>query len=343
MPQRYCTVEDVRGALEEQASAYDLAAILRAIDAASAECDDAAQLAPGSFRPRAATLLFRPLPTHRRDGIPLRLYLDAHRLISLEQLTSDGEDATADTVPQPSEYGPPYSWLDLDGAGRADPITVRGLWGHGDDRESAGTLASLLDASSAVLVCSDASLIGIGDQLVIDSERLEVTGRAWTTVASAPTAALAASVAARSLPVADATKYRAGETLMIDAEQVLVTDIAGSALAVLRAQNGTVLAEHTTSSPIYAQRLLAVTRAAGGSTAASHASGATIQRHLVPPAVRSLAVASAVSRLLAERRGYATQAGPNTESGPKMSPSSLADRHEQVSALYGRPVRMRAV
>ena len=343
MAPRYCTVEDVQNALEERASAYDQAAILRAIDSATGDVDDAARLAPGAFRPVRAVRTFRIPP--RRDGIPLRLYLEGRRLNALTSVTADGADVTGSVILQPAEYGPPYAWLDLDGEAFADPIVVTATWGHGDDHESAGTLAALAGAGDAMITVSDASLVGIGDQLRIDTERLEVTARAWTPVTGGALAGagLSASVADRAMTVADGTKHRVGELLLVDSERVRVVDIAGNVVTVLRAQDGSVLAAHTAGTAVNAQRLLAVTRGAQGSTAAGHAANATVWRHVVPGPVRTLAIASAVSTLLAERRGYATQAGPNTESGPKMTPAGLGDLRDRVAALYGRPVRSRAV
>jgi hypothetical protein len=349
MPTWYCTAEDVTDALEERATAYDAAAIARAIAAGSDDVDDTCNLTGGVFRPELATKSFRWPP--QQPGNPFTLYLDGNRLLSVNAITSGGVTIpTGSVLLEPAEYGPPYWRLEIDrssadafSAGDTDQqaIAVAGLWGIGDDRADAGILTAAINASVTTLGCSDASLIGVGDHLVIDAERLEVTGRTWATVTGgALTVDLTPSAAARSISVADGTLHRVGELLLIDSERLRVVDIAGNTLTALRAQDGSVLAAHTAGAAISAPRTLTVTRGVRGSTAASHLISAPIARHVVPPAAKSLAIASAVSTLLAERRGYAAQAGAG---GVKMTPGDLDELRARVARLYGRQVRTRVI
>lgn len=350
----YCTVEDVTDALEEKASAYDLVAIKRAIAGATDDVDDVAQLASGAFRPITATRYYH-WPVDPQTTKYYRLWLEANQILSIDTLSSGGSTITNFFL-EPQDYGPPYNRIEIDisssdsfdVAATGTPqraITVTGSWaGCPDTQESAGTLNGSISDSVASLVVSDGSLVGIGDHLIIESERLIVTARSWSAVSGGDTAAgLTASAADRTLTVADGTLYAEGELILVDSERLKIVDIAGNNLTVLRAQDGSVLATHSTATTVYARRTLTVTRGAQGSTAAAHTDGVAITRHVVPGAVRELAVAHSVATLLAERRGYAKQAGPASSGGVKMEPMSLNELRERVSCTYGRPVRTRVI
>jgi hypothetical protein len=54
----YCTIEDVRDALESKASAYDERRIGQAIEAATRDVDDVIQQHDGHFRPIIETRYF---------------------------------------------------------------------------------------------------------------------------------------------------------------------------------------------------------------------------------------------------------------------------------------------
>jgi hypothetical protein len=350
MPTWYCTVEDVRDALEEKASAYDLAAIKRAIAAGSDDVDDVTQLNGGNFRPRTETRYYRW--PDQQTAYYYRLWLDGNQLISVDTLTSGGDTIpSTDYYLEPQQYGPPYNRIEINlsrssafgFAGTPQrAIAVTGLWGHTDDQEAAGTLVGGINASVTSLIVSDGSKVGIGDHLKIGTERLEVTDRTWTAVTGGDTAgSLSASNADRTLAVADGTKYHTDEVLLLNSERLKVVDIAGNNLTVLRAQDGSVLATHTSSTTVYASRSLTVTRGAQGSTAASHLDGVAVTRHVVPGAVRELALASALTSLLAGRRGYAQAAGP--QGAALMKAGSLDELRERVANLHGRQARTRVV
>src|SRR3546814_5284589 len=80
-------------------------------------------------------------------------------------------------------------------------------------------------------------------------------------------------------------------------------------LGVKRAWDGTTLAAHTSGASVLAQRRLTVRRAVLGTVASTHAIDAAVLKHIVPPMVRSLAVAGAMAVLLQERTGYARTIG----------------------------------
>lgn len=351
MPTYYATVEDVRDALEEKATAYDTTAILRALAQATDDVDDAANLAGGCFRPVTATRYYR-WPDAAQSNY-YRLWLDGWPLLSVTTLTSGGDTVPgADYFLEPQQYGPPYNRIEIDlssssawssGDSAQRSIAVAGLWGVGDDRETVGTLASAIASTSATTaVVSNAASVGIGDHLVIDSERFVVTARAWTSTTATTSGTPTASMADRAIGLDDGTKVNVGEILLIDSERVKVVDIVGNTATVVRAVDGSVLASHGSGVTAYAQRSLTVSRGAQGSTAATHLISATVERHVVPGAVQGLAVGSAVAFLLGERRGWAGGASkPST--GQQMAPGSLAELRDRVAGAYGRQIRARAV
>ena len=346
----YCTIEDVRDALESKASAYDDRRIGRAIEAATGDVDDVIQQHGGHFRPIIETRYFEwpPQQTSHRWV----LWLDANALISLTTLTSGGVTiAPADYFLEPQAYGPPYDRIEIDRGGSAAfdytnstpqrAVAATGLWGQADDREAAGALSGAINASVTTLVVTNGSLAEVGDHLVIGTERMIVTGKSWADSGQNILAGLAASEAARTVAVTTGSAYAPGELLLVDSERMLVLDISGNNLTVQRAADGSVLAAHTTGADVYAQRGCTVIRGARGSTAASHLDAAPVERHLVPGDVRELAIASAVTSLLSGRSGYAREYGPQG-SGTKLG-VGLPDLRERVQANYGQQCRFRTV
>jgi len=346
----YCTIEDVRDALESKASAYDERRIGRAIEAASGDVDDVIQQHTGHFRPIIETRYFEwppPQTAHR-----WRLWLDGNALISVSALTSGGVTITAaDYFLEPQAYGPPYDRIELDRGGSAAfdytagtpqrAVAVTGLWGQGDDREAAGALDGAINDSVTALTVTDGSKVGVGDHLIIGTERMIITAKSWADSGQNIGADLAASEAARTVAVSTGSEYTAGELLLVDSERMLVLDVSGNNLTVQRAADGSVLAAHTTGADVYARRACTVERGARGSTAASHLDAASIERHVVPGDVVELAVASAVTSLLSGRAGYAREYGPQG-SGTKLG-VGLPDLRDRVAANYGQQCRFRTV
>ena len=102
---------------------------------------------------------------------------------------------------------------------------------------------------------------------------------------------------------------------------------------------------YSSGADVYANRGLTVTRGFAGSTAASYSSGANVYKHVVPPAVHALTVASALSQVLQEQAGYRAVSTTGSASRPSETPAGagLAELRERVAALYGRRARTRVV
>jgi hypothetical protein len=123
---------------------------------------------------------------------------------------------------------------------------------------------------------------------------------------------------------------------------MLVVDIAGNNLTVVRAWDGTVLATHSGAADIYAPRTLTVERGALGSTAATHADTTALTTYVVPGLIRQLTVAEAMSDLLNQGAGYARTVGSG-ESEREASGRAVRVLRDQVRSRYGRLARVRAV
>jgi hypothetical protein len=133
----------------------------------------------------------------------------------------------------------------------------------------------------------------------------------------------------------------AGETILIDSERMLVTDVAGTVLTVVRAWDGTVPATHAGGADIYAPRTLTVERGALGTTAAAHNTATAITRHVVPGLVRNLTIAEAVTILLQEQSGYARQMGQGENA--RTVGVGLEGLRQDCYRTFGRKARIRGV
>ncbi len=217
-----------------------------------------------------------------------------------------------------------------------------GVHGYRADEEPAGELAAAISSTSATaLTVSDASLVGVGSILRVDTERMIVTSRGWTTSAQTLQTPLTASAANVGVVVSDGTAFFPGEALLLDSERMSIVDIAGNTLTVKRAQDGSVLATHT-GSTIYVSRALTVTRGALGTTAATHSSGADLARHVPPPLVTELAIAEATVGLLQAGAGYARVIGAG-ENQREARGVGLADLRKRCRTAHGLKARHYAV
>lgn len=354
----YATRETVKAALDYKETARNDAQVDRAIDSASRAVEG---LLHRRFYPQTATRYFDwPNAQYAR---PWRLWLDANELISVTTLASGGRTiAPADYFLRRGDDRdePPYTFIELDldadaafgvGPTHQRDIAITGVFGYGADTERAGALAEALDTSETGVDVTDSSVVGVGDLLLVDSERMVVTGKtmADTGVDLATGSDLSASNADVSIIMSTTTGAPvAGESILVDSERMLVMDVAGTTLTVKRAWDGSVLASHAAGASIWAPRTLTVARGALGTTAASHDSGAAVARHVPPGLVSELCVAYALNTLLQRQSGYARVAG--VKGGATVDANARDSTGRGIPALeadavraYGRKARIRAV
>jgi len=189
-------------------------------------------------------------------------------------------------------------------------------------------VSAFTDGVGATGTCSDSSVIGVGSIIRVEQERMIVTGKAMAATGQTLAANLTAQNNATTVQVQSGAALDT-EVIMIDAEKMLITDIVGNNLTVIRAWDGTPLAQHNTTATVYAPRLLTVQRGVLGTTAASHSANTAINVHIVPSLVREWCVAETLNTLVQSRRGYTTivkrSAGNNAGPGDPLDISSALD------------------
>lgn len=340
----YCTREEVKASLSMGDTARADSQVDRAIEDASRSIE---KLTHRRFYPEIDTRYFDwPNEQYARSW---RLWLDENEVISVSALTSGGTLIGApDYILEPNGYGPPYTSIDLDLGGSASfgggdtfqqSIGVTGVFGYQDDQQAVGATAEALDTTETGVDVTDGSVVGVGDLLLVDSERLLVTGRGWLTTTQTLQTPMTAVNNNVTVAVMTGSAYFAGEQILLDSERMLITDVAGNNLTVKRAQDGTVLATHT-GSTIYASRTLTVLRGAVGTTAANHLTAAPLSR-LQSPA-RSLCVAEAMYQIMQESGGYGKQVG-NSSSSADLQGSALQDLRDRFYRQFGRRGRSGAI
>jgi hypothetical protein len=348
----YCSREDVQRAPDLKDSLITNQSIDRAIQSVS-------RLIEGQLH-----RLFYPTDTtyqwdwpNYQYAYPWRLWLDQWDIVTLTQLQSPAGTTIPlqDVILYPLNRKPgfPYTRVELDrsttaawGAGPTPQksIQVTGTFGFCADTDAAGILAAAVSSTSATSVTvSDASQMGVGDLLIIDSERLLVQERyPVTTGQTNVSGATTASASDNAVTVTDATQVHLGEVLLLDSEHMLITGISGNVLTVHRAWEGSVLATHSSAATLYAYRQLTVLRGQFGTAAATHLNAAAVSRHRPPSLIRDLAIAEAVNRVAQESAGYSSTEGAGAGAISTVG-AGLADLWDEVTTVYGRKARIRAV
>jgi hypothetical protein len=349
----YCDREDVQTALDVREAAHNSVQLDRAIDSASRSIEG---LLKRKLYPVTATRYF-DWP-NRDYAAAWRLWLDENELISVTTLTAGGTAiAAADYFLEPVNSGPPYRWIDLDLASTASftnqsthqrAISIVGLFGYSNNQLPAGTLSEALDASETAVDVSDASLVGVGSLLTVDSERMLVTGRSALDTGQNLASNMTAVKNDQTVDVASGAALHVGEILIIENERMKVIEITGNNATVIRGYDGTTLAAHTAPLDVYALRTLTVTRGALGTTAATHDTAAAVTKWEVPGTVKALCVAEAINVHAQETSAYGRRTGSDEaerDSGGTENSSGmgLPDMRYQAKTRYGRKFRKRAV
>ncbi len=349
----YCTREDVKAALDYKETARNNVQVDRAVEAASDAVDG---LMNRVFYTTDTTRMF-DWPNFQ-GAYPWRIWFDQAELADVTTnppvVTSGGNVITASSIfwGHPN-YSPPYTYMELDrstsatfGQGNTPQrdVHVTGTFGYSVTTRPAGTLAADITTTTATTATvTDGSQVGVGNSLLIGTERLLVTGRANITSGQTQqgTGVSTASNSDNVLAVTDGTKFFAGEVVTLDAERMLIYDVTGNNCTVKRAWDGTVLAVHS-GATVYASRLLTVTRGGQGTTAAAHSTGATVSVHLVPALIKELTVAYASATLTSESSGWAKTWGEGGGSAQNIG-RSITQLEADALRAYGRRARTRVV
>lgn len=343
---RYASRDEVKNALDSKETAVNNLQVDRAIEAASRSVE---RLTHRKFYPYTGTKYFNYPGDFTRE--PNRLWLEESELVSISSISSGSVVITSDQYYlEPANEGAPYTYLELrldktgtfgNGTTRQRDISITGKFYYEQD-VLCSALNEDLDLTETSIDITSSVGVGVGDLLLIDSERMNVTDRAFmdTTVNTASSLTASMSDVALTLSTTVLAPVE-NEVIQIDSERMLVISVAGTAVTVKRAWDGSVLAVHNSGVDIYAPRNLTVSRGSCGTTAATHSTSAAIYKNDPPGPIKSLTIAYAIAQLQKEAQGY----GANGTAGQRPTSSSFGDVDylaQQVYAEYGR-IRIRAI
>jgi len=320
VPNFYTSRESVKRALNINGIARDTF-IDESIEAMSREID---RWTRRIFIPKTQTRLYEWPARQSTRGYILWLDFD---LLSITTLQTKAQDSSPTTIAstdyflEPNNDGPPYDRIEIDLSSTAAwesgdtpqrSISVAGSWGYSDNTRSVGTVSSGLanSAAATALVCSDASVIDVGDTLLIESEQTFVSERAFADLAkNMNDASITASVANNSLTGESGHGVLAGETIRLDDEEMFVESVSGTTIVVARQYNGTLLASHATAVDIFINRTLTIERAVNGTTAVTHADATAISKYEPEFNIRVWCRREAIAHYLQESAGWGRETG----------------------------------
>lgn len=342
----YATREAVKLAAEQYGTLIE-SRIDQALEEAT---DDINRALRRKFYPIVATRYFSWPPADYSNSYTIR-FAEDEEFIEVTSVVSDGVAIDdADYFLEPVNQGPPYTWLELNrgtnaafssGATNQRQVAIAGTLGYKNETSPAGTLAAAPDATTTTLDVSDASLVGVGDLLNLETERAIVTGRSWLTSGQALQTPVTANLADVTLAVTNGAGFHVGELLLLDAERMQITDIAGNNLVVKRQRDSTVLAAHT-GSTIYTQRRLTVERGALGTTAAAHANALAVTRQRYPRLIQQLCRAVAIDNLMQDSSAWSRTIGSG-DNERQATGRALQKLWADAMSAYGRQMRHAAV
>lgn len=343
----YCRREDVQQVLDAPATSRINWQLDRLIESKSRAIEERLHR---EFAPTLATRYF-PFPNDQM-GRSWRIWLDRDELISANTVTSGGHTVSSYYL-EPANIGPPYDRLEVNlgstssfdtGSTYQRNIAINGIFaGAPVEDRSIGALSSTL--GNTVGATANATWttprFGVGDVLLIDSERVTITGRNMSSSAQTLQTPVGASTAETTIAVTSGASFLADTVLLLDSERMLVVDVAGNNLIVKRAWDGSVLASHS-GSTIYTYTGITLDRAQLGTTIASHSSSTTIYQWQVPGPVRQLCVAEVLNAFEQEASGYARSIGSGDNVRNAMG-VGIEDIRRDVMQSHGRQLRMSAV
>lgn len=353
----YTTRESVQDAFDVREAAHRSTQIDQAIASASDDIDGWLNRHKHGLAPRNATRYFRW--PNKDGGGPTRLWLDENELVSVSSFTAGGTAiAVSDYFLEPVNSGPPYTHIELDldssasftNTGTAQrALAVTGVFGINNDQKTAGALESAIASTSTTTVdVTRGDIVGVGSVLVVDSEKMLVTGKGTLDSTQNLASAMNALKNDQTVDVSDGTLFFVGELILIDSERMRIVDITGNNLTVIRAYDGSTLAAHLITADVYVYRRLTVERGALGTTAATHLDAASVAVWDVPSLVQDLCKAEAITRLEQEfsaygARVYSDEAERDSSGTEVVSGRGLTDLRKACARRYKRKFRKAAV
>lgn len=353
----YCTREDVKRALDVMETARENWRVDRAIQSSARNIEKQLHRV---FYPNDTTCYF-DWPNFNY-AYPWRLWLDQYNLAAIPTMVTTGTAGgtlAGETIPlsacnfEPVNEGPPYTYLelrrDLNYAFGVGPtpqrdVGIMGTFGYWLETDGGGQLAAAVSSTTATsLTVSDGSLVGVGNLLIVDSERILVSDRSSNNSGQTNLSGLtSASNADVTATVTDGTQLHVDEVMQIDSERMLIVDITGNQVTVKREWDGSVLATHSADSVIYTFRTLTVLRGQLGTAAATHLNAAPVSVWRTPTLLKDLAIAEASNRVLQEPGGYRDPQGEGSSAVAHLG-TALADLWDEAETAYARKSRKRVI
>jgi hypothetical protein len=342
----YCSREDLKSSLDLDETARNNAQVDRAIEAATHAVEGVLHR---KFYPQNATRYFDwPNYQYARSW---RLWLDHNEVISVSSLTVAGTSIpSSGYFLEPVNSGPPYNRIEMDlstnysfesGNTEQRAVAVTGVFGYTHTHQNVALLAEALDGTETGVDVTNGASIGVGDLIEVDDEHMICVEKSMLDTTQNLQTPLTAVNNNVTVAVSSGSTFNVGEVILLDSERMLIVDIASNNLTVKRAWDGSVLAAHT-GSDIYALRSLTVVRGANGSTAATHSDAATVEKVVVPPLIRELAIAEATTYLAGESSAYT-----RTNAGDSNNPEDIGRGVQGLRNLavrrYGRKSRVRTI
>jgi hypothetical protein len=336
---RYATREQIKAAANINGAGED-ARVDRLNESASRDIERELHRI---FYPKIETRYY-DWPDNRQGATSIYVDGDLRSVTTLAILAQGTPEAIAatDYFLSPANDGPPYNKIEIDTASDAAfeveesaqrNISVAGVWGFSADSEAAGALAEALDSSETDVDVTDSSKIGVGDLILVGTERMVVTDKALLTTTATLNGGIAGDSDVVTVTIDSGAKVKRGEIVTVDAERMLVEDIAGNNLIVTRAYDGSVLAAHLTGVTVYAPRTLTVERAAAGTTAAAHDTATAITRNVPTAKITTLVIAEAIAVMEQEKSGYARNIGQG-DGAQEFRAIGLQHLRDEVKRLY---------
>lgn len=327
--------------------------ILRLIESSSRSID---RLTRRRFIPETATNLYR-WPSRNSRGPVLWLDQDLLAVTTLQSKAQDASPTTiaaADYFLEPHSLGPPYTRIEIDlsstsvfesGDTPQRSVSIAGRWGYSEDTIAAGTVASGLasDATVTAMVCSNGSLLDVGDTLLIESEQVYVSGRSYAALGSVliNDASVTASMSDVTITLDPSHGVLAGEVIRLDSEELYIVGISTNDATVIRGYNGSVLASHANDTPVHTNRTLVIVRGVNGTTGAVHADATAVVKYQPPLDINQLCIAETLAALRQEESSYGRTIGSG-EGATEFNGRDLAGLRKTIKEQYQR-VRSAAI
>jgi hypothetical protein len=341
----YVTREEIKRTLDSKHSAWNYDMLDRNAMQASDSVDN---LTNCTFFPED-DIRYADWPNFQ-SAYPWRIWLDEDivAVSPLIQLSSGGVVIPSNQYILRPDNGPPFRSIELlrntsagfgGGSTSQRDVQIQATFGWWYRFLTAGTLAAAMsDTTSTTITVSNGAVPGVGDMILVDTERMIVQDRAAIDTTVSFTGLGTASAQDNQVQVPSAAAFSIGETLLADDERLLLVDAIGNTLITKRAWDGSQLAAHT-GGTLWALRSLTVTRGDLGTTAATHANGKAVSVLAIPPLVKELATAWAVAGVTQGPAAY-SQPGQQRES---VAGVGIGDLCARVSTSYGRQMRQRVV